>query len=86
DLQLINDLDDLLLAGRFKLLYPVDPGDDGTSVRQGSLTHHPGRNPRETLLHYLSDTWSSNDDWQIGSKVRNALYLMVTSPEYLIQK
>ena len=63
DLQLINDLDDLLLAGRFKLLYPVDPGDDGTSVRQGSLTHHPGRNPRETLLHYLSDTWSSNDDW-----------------------
>ncbi|MCH2062266.1 MAG: DUF1800 family protein [Roseibacillus sp.] len=86
DLQLIDDLDDLLLAGRFKLLYPVNPGDDGAPVQQGSLTHYPGRNPRETLLYYLRDTWSTNDDWQIWSKVRNALYLMATSPEYLIQK
>ena len=86
DLQLIDDLDDLLLAGRLKLLYPVNPDDDGTPVQQGSLTHYPGRNPRETLLYYLCDTWSTNDDWQIWSKVRNALYLMATSPEYLIQK
>ena len=86
DLQLIDDLDNLLLAGRFKILYPIDPGDDGIPVPQGSLTHYPGRNPRETLLYYLRDTWSANDDNQIWSKVRNALYLMATSPEYLIQK
>ena len=86
DLQLIDDLDDLLLAGRFKLLYPVDPRDDGDPVQQGGLTHYPGRNPRETLLYYLGDTWNSNDDWQIWSKVRNGLYLITTSPEYLIQK
>jgi len=86
DLQLIDDLDNLLLAGRFKILYPIDPGDDGIPVPQGSLTHYPGRNPRETLLYYLRDTWSTNDDNQIWSKVRNALYLMATSPEYLIQK
>ncbi|MCP4813633.1 MAG: hypothetical protein GY888_14070, partial [Planctomycetaceae bacterium] len=86
DIQLIDDLDDLLLAGRLKLLYPVDPHDDGTPVQQGGLTHYPGRNPREILLYYLGDTWSSDDDWQIWSKVRNALYLLTTSPEYLIQK
>ena len=86
DIQLIDDLDDLLLAGRLKLLYPVDPHDDGTPVQQGGLTHYPGRNPREILLYYLGDTWNSDDDWQIWSKVRNALYLLTTSPEYLIQK
>ena len=55
-------------------------------MQQGGLTHYPGRNPRETLLYYLGDTWNSDDDWQIWNKVRNALYLITTSPEYLIQK
>ena len=86
DLQLIDDLDDLLLAGRLKLLYALDTRDDGAPVQQGSLLHYPGRNPRETLLHYLTDTWRDTDDWQILNKIRNAFYLIVSSPEYLIQK
>ena len=86
DLQLIDDLDDLLLAGRFKLLYPLDTRDDGAPVQQGALLHYPGRNPRETLLHFLTDAWRDTDDWQILNKIRNAFYLIVSSPEYLIQK
>ena len=86
DLQLINDLDDLLLAGRLQALYPINPEDDGSLIQQGQLAHYPGRNPRETLLYYLRDAWSSDDDWQVWGKVRSAFYLMTTSPEYLIQK
>ncbi len=86
DLQLIDDLDDLLLAGRFKTLYPINPADDGTLTQQGQLAHYPGRNPRETLLYYLGDAWDTNDDWQVWGKVRSAFYLMTTTPEYLIQK
>lgn len=86
DLQLIDDLDDLLLAGRYKLLHPIDPSDDGALVMQGNLPHYPGRNPRETLLYYLSDTYNTSSDSQIWAKVRSALYLMTTSPEFLIQK
>ena len=77
---------DLLLAGRFKLLYPLDTRDDGAPVQQGALLHYPGRNPRETLLHFLTDAWRDTDDWQILNKIRNAFYLIVSSPEYLIQK
>ena len=86
DQQLVDDLDDLLLAGRLKLLHTINPNDDGPPVQQGALTHYPGRNPRETLLHYLTDTWRDTDDWQILNKVRSAFYLILSSPEYLIQK
>ncbi|MEM0898182.1 MAG: DUF1800 family protein, partial [Verrucomicrobiota bacterium] len=86
-LQLIDDLDALLFAGRYKLLYPIDASDDGTSVQQGNLTHFPNRNPRETLLHYIVDAYNDNasmsNQW---NKVRAALYMMTTSPEFLIQK
>jgi hypothetical protein len=88
DLQLVDDLDDLLLAGRLKLLYPIDASDDGTMVTQSGLSHYPGRNPREALLYYLGDTYSSSSssDSQVWNKVRGALYLMTTSPEFIIQK
>ncbi|MEM9481119.1 MAG: DUF1800 family protein [Verrucomicrobiota bacterium] len=86
-LQLIDDLDAVLFAGRYKLLYPINASDDGTSVQQGNLTHFPNRNPRETLLHYIADTYNDNasmsNQW---NKVRAALYIMVSSPEFLIQK
>ncbi|MEM9281385.1 MAG: DUF1800 family protein [Verrucomicrobiota bacterium] len=86
-LQLIDDLDALLLAGRYKLLYPVDTTNDGTPVTQGGLTHYPNRNPRETILHYIADTYNDNasmsNQW---NKVRAALYMMTTTPEFLIQK
>lgn len=86
DLQLIDDLDKILLAGRFALLYPIDPTDDGNPVQQGGLTHYPGRNPREVLFYYLTDTYNPNSEANIWNKVRGAFYLMTTSPEYLIQK
>ncbi|NNC89400.1 MAG: DUF1800 family protein, partial [Akkermansiaceae bacterium] len=85
DLQLIDDLDDLLLGGRFKLLYPVDPSDDGTPVMQGSLLNYPNRNPRESILYYLSDAYGSGT-YNTWTKVRAALYMLTSSPEYLIQK
>ena len=85
DLQLVDDLDDLLLAGRFKLLYPVDASDDGAPTTQGGLPHVPGRNPRETLLYYLGDTYGTNSS-NTWNKVRATLYIMGTSPEFLIQK
>ncbi|MEM0897516.1 MAG: DUF1800 family protein [Verrucomicrobiota bacterium] len=86
-LQLIDDFDTLLFAGRYKLLYPIKAIDDGTSVQQGNLTHFPNRNPRETLLHYIADTYddTANKTGQ-WNKVRAALYMMTTSPEFLIQK
>ncbi len=86
-LQLIDDLDTLLFAGRYQLIYPIDASDDGTSIMQGALTHFPNRNPRETLLHYIADTYNDNasktNQW---AKIRAALYMMTVSPEYLIQK
>lgn len=87
-LQLIDDLDALLFAGRYKLLYPIDPSDDGTQTTQGNnITHFPNRNPRETLLYYITDTYndSANKTGQWG-KVRAALYMMTATPEFLIQK
>ena len=87
-LQLIDDLDALLFAGRYKLLYPIDPSDDGAQTTQGNnITHFPNRNPRETLLYYITDTYndSANKTGQWG-KVRAALYMMTASPEFLIQK
>ncbi len=86
-LQLIDDLDALLCAGRYKLLYPIDASDDGTAVTQGALQHFPNRNPRETLLHYIADTYndSANKTGQ-WAKVRAALYVLAASPEFLVQK
>ena len=44
---------------------------------------------RATLINYLNNinsSWSQNgEDWRIW-RVRRALFLILTSPEYMIQK
>ncbi|MEM7146447.1 MAG: DUF1800 family protein [Verrucomicrobiota bacterium] len=85
DLQLIQELDDILNAGRMQGLYPFDPSDDNPSGNQGALPHFADRNPLETFVHVLTDSYGTNTN-NIRDKIRLAFYLMLTSPEYLTQK
>jgi hypothetical protein len=85
DLQLVDELDDILCAGRLKLIYPFDTTDDGSDVIEGAITAPADRNPREIIAWTMHLSYNTNAN-NVDEKVRLALYLILSSPEYLTQK
>ncbi|MEM8954586.1 MAG: DUF1800 family protein [Verrucomicrobiota bacterium] len=85
DLQLIEELDDLLNAGRMQAIYTFDPTDDVPAGNQGAFPHFANRNPLEVFVHVLTDSYGTSTN-NVRDKIRLAFYLMLSSPEYLTQK
>lgn len=100
DEALVDFIDRRLMAGQFKQKYPFDPSDDEDPVRDGFSPRNPlhgdgnlnndldARNPREWIIHTLSDTFgdgTSSADNRMN-KFRSALYLMTITPEYQVKK
>lgn len=69
---------------------PADPADDLVDAYNlRYLSGQMSNDMRTTLINYLnniSSSWSqSGEDWRIW-RVRRALFLILTSPEYMVQK
>jgi uncharacterized protein (DUF1800 family) len=100
DEALVDFLDRRLMAGQFKAKYPLDESDDEDPSRDGFSPRDPlhgdgdltndldARNPREWIIHTLTDTFGdgSGSDVDRMDKFRTALYLMTISPEYQVKK
>lgn len=99
DEALVDFIDRRLTGGRFKARYPFLESDDEDSLMDGNLirsaTYNDGnltndkekRNPREWIIHTLTDTFGdgSTSDSNRLNKFRTALYLFSQTPEYQIQ-
>ncbi|MEM7146445.1 MAG: DUF1800 family protein [Verrucomicrobiota bacterium] len=85
DLQLVNELDDILCAGRLQLLYPFDTTDDGSDVTEGAITWPADRNVREIIAWTMHDSYGTGAG-NVDEKVRLAFYLIMSTPEFLHQK
>jgi hypothetical protein len=100
DEALVDFLDRRLMAGQFKAKYPLDESDDEDPSRDGFSPRDPlhgdgdltndldARNPREWIIHTLTDTFGdgSGSDVDRMNKFRTALYLRTISPEYQVKK
>lgn len=100
DEALVDFLDRRLMAGQFKDKYPFDESDDEDLARDGFSPRDPlhgdgdftndldGRNPREWIIHTLTDTFGDGTSSEVNrmNKFRTALYLMTISPEYQVKK
>ncbi|MEM0897721.1 MAG: DUF1800 family protein [Verrucomicrobiota bacterium] len=83
DKALVDALDDLLCAGYLQQTYSLEPADRTPSG--GPVVADANQNPYEAIIDALTESYSTSSNG-VRDKVRLALYLMVTSPAYQIQK
>ncbi|MEM9480483.1 MAG: DUF1800 family protein [Verrucomicrobiota bacterium] len=83
DKALVDALDNLLCAGYLQETYALDPVDRTPSG--GPVVVDANQNPYEAIIDALTESYSTSSNG-VRDKVRLALYLMVTSPAYQIQK
>jgi len=83
NLEMIDELDRRLMNGQLKKRYPIDPADDGVDGID--------QNPRELILTSITyggnDPFDGNNDLSHRqSRFEDALYLILSSPEYQVRK
>lgn len=86
---MVDELDRRLTYGFFKQRYPYDPLDDDDPAVNGM--DDLLKNPRELIIDSLTYGSNSpydgnNDDGDRINRVKDALYLLVASPEFQIRK
>lgn len=83
DETLIDELDNRLTNGLFKLRYPYDADDNGVD--------DVNKNPREWIIDTITDSYGdpydgTNDSDERFDKLSDALYLLSASPEFQVRK
>ncbi|MEO0509962.1 MAG: DUF1800 family protein [Verrucomicrobiota bacterium] len=89
DEALLDELDDRLTNGLFRVRYPYDMTDNDDPNVHGLDDRL--KNPREMIIDALTNAYGdpyngSNDDSDRLNKFSDALYLLTFSPEYQIKK
>ncbi len=97
DTAFFDEMDRRLTGGLLKQLYPWNPGDDDDPSRDGvspaSPTYGDGNltnddefmNPREAIIRFMRDYYAPTGNGP-RDKLRFGLYLLTTSPDYLVRQ